>query len=179
MITCTDAVPGLGGSVQWFLPSLFFVEIIFAFLCIIKSNYSRLAVCTILALIALGLVNIIHTRCPMALDTSLAMLPFFWLGTTIKGKSTVVKEEVLILFVGIFISYLVFIFNGTVNARLMIFGNYFFYLIGAVGGIFAMESISKLTLRFLKYFNFNYSMILLEDKTLLFLYIYIEYFLQY
>ena len=172
LVNCTEAVSGLGGSVQWFLPSLFFTELIFSCINKLNSPIYEFCLCIILAFTICFFVQETGVRLPIALDTSFAMIPFYCIGHLMREWKTNYLNDYIGVVVGGGISVFIFWMNGVVNIRLMEYGNYLLFTVGACGGIMMLTCISKILVYLLKSAKVNYDCLLfLGQNTIITLYL--------
>lgn len=132
------------GAVNWFLPSLFFVEIIFWAISKL-AHYSRnkcMLIIIILSIMAYFYPQITTYRLPFAIDSSIMGLFFYGFGWIIKKVDynkikkiisiKLIWSYVLLIFLFI-VSYKLSIFNNMSNMRTLLYGDYFIYIFNAVG----------------------------------------------
>lgn len=131
------------GVIQWFLPCLFFAEIIFIVLLKISKNNILLSGGILLLSICGYLIPLaLDIRLPWALDCALMASAFYGLGWI--TKKTLVLEKIsglvkkrkivcwfIIAVVAIAMIPSVF-YNGAVNMRTVTYGNYFLYIVNAI-----------------------------------------------
>lgn len=143
------------GVIQWFLPCLFFAEIIVA--CLIKICDGKIFVIgggiTLLSIIAYVVPHVTDHRLPWALDCALMASFFYGLGWSVKkikimdcfvvlNKHIFASLAAMIIVSAVLIP-LVFL-NGSVNMRTVTYGNYFLYIFNALAYSFLLIAISML-----------------------------------
>ncbi len=132
------------GAVNWFLPALFIAEIIFYFICYIaKSSRKTIIICAIIISIVAYIYPIITDyRLPFALDSAIMGLSFYCIGWIIRKinfdlitktiKNHLLLSNIIILFLLLFFVQLSFV-NKMTNIRTLLYGDYFLYMINAIG----------------------------------------------
>lgn len=131
------------GVIQWFLPCLFFAEIIFV--CLLKiSKCSVLKIgggLTIISIVAYAIPYLNVSRMPWAFDCALMASVFYGLGwimrkmkiierfSIIKSHKAVAFSITSLVAIAMIPSVLL---NGAVNMRTISYGNYFLYFINAI-----------------------------------------------
>ncbi len=131
------------GAVNWFLPSLFLIELIFIVIGKLTKYNKKI---TILIMIIISLVGyfiprLLNFNLPLAIDSSimgLSLYGFGWLLRDIKFdrireffNNNKVLSYVYLLLLFAFMIPLVFL-NGMTNMRTMVYGNYSLYLLNAI-----------------------------------------------
>ena len=119
----------------WFLPCLFLVQIEFYFISFLNK---RTQIVTIVLLVALGLIFGPQFRfIPWTAAASLVALLFYWLGFLLKDKisSLDYSSKRRIILGGILVSVIFSYLNGGVGMAIDIYGNPFYFLLSALGGI--------------------------------------------
>lgn len=143
------------GVIQWFLPCLFFSEIIFGALLKISKNIFYLSGGILFLSICGYLIPLaLEMRLPWALDCALMATAFYALGWI--SKKTLILEKIseliknrraicwfIIIVVSIAMLPSVF-YNGAVNMRTVTYGNYFLYIVNAVVYSFLIILVSML-----------------------------------
>ena len=141
------------GTVNWFLPSLFFVETIF-FLIGKLFKYSKIKIfmiSVIIFIIAFIYPIITNYRIPLAIDTTIMGLFFYSIGWLIKKINyekiiEVVNSHLLVSTLAVIVSLIVFYslieLNNMTNMRTLVYGKYSLYLINSVGMSLIMIFIS-------------------------------------
>ncbi len=145
----TDAVTYLWGAIQWFLPCLFFAEIIF-FRVAKNAGEARLlpaGICVALALAAMVFLPKLEMRLPLALDIALVAVAFVGIGYGLRDvffRIGGMKNGRLCLLtaVAFAVTAVVFYFNRGTNMRMMVFGNPVLYLLGSTAGCVMMVCVS-------------------------------------
>ena len=132
------------GAVNWFLPSLFIVEVFFWIICKI-TKYSKTK-CTI-AIIFLSLISycypiITQYRIPLAIDSSLMGTTFYGIGWLMKNinyskikitlKRSILFSYTILAFLFGFFLRLSFV-NRMTNVRTLLYGDYSLYFVNAIG----------------------------------------------
>lgn len=143
----TTTMANIWGGIQWFLPALFFTEIIF--FVFVKQLKGKIAFICLLILSLLGYVlpHVVNWRLPLAFDCALSMLPFYGIGyfarnnipdifVKIKDRKLYINFILLILFGGI--AYITYKLNGAPNVRELQYGNVILFLLGAFSGILVL-----------------------------------------
>lgn len=144
------------GVIQWFLPCLFFAEIIFAFLLKISKNNIILLWGDIILLSISGywIPLTLDIRLPWALDCALMASAFYGLGWIVKKmlilekiSKLIKKKKVICWFIIVVIAIAMIpsvFYNGEVNMRTVTYGNYFLYIVNAVIYSFLIILVSML-----------------------------------
>lgn len=143
------------GVIQWFLPCLFFAEIIFSVLLKISKNNILLSGGILLLSIGGYLIPLVlDIRLPWALDCALMASAFYGLGWIVRKTlifekiSELVKSKKVICWLIIVVVAVAMIpsvfYNGPVNMRTITYGNYFLYIVNAVVYSFLMILVSML-----------------------------------
>lgn len=139
---CTNPIPNLWGGVQWFLPALFFTELLYL-LCS-KLN-KRLRMIAVIGCFAIG-STIGHfgaENIPWGLAPAFLMITFFYCGNQAKKIESKIKRCPIrmqtALIVGLAVLTLVCaIFNKSVNVRRVSIRNPLLFFLGALSGILMM-----------------------------------------
>lgn len=177
----TTTMAGIWGGIQWFLPALFFTEVIFYIL--FKYLKPKTAFLSLLILSFGGYIlpYIIDSRLPLAFDCALSMLPFYGIGyfvrndakdifLTLKNKMLYIHFILLILFGGI--AYITYKLNGAPNIRELQYGNIVLFLLGAFSGCLMLILASLIVDRlFLNGSLIKRYIIYIGQNTLIILYI--------
>ena len=141
------------GSVNWFLPALFIVEILF-FLVGKLCKYQKVKMglfMIIVFIIAFIYPKLTGYRIPLAVDTAVMGLGFYSVGWLLKSINynkikNFVKNYLLLSFlitaIAIFLIYSLVIINKMTNMRTLTYGNYSLYLINAFGLSFVFMFLS-------------------------------------
>lgn len=130
------------GVIQWFLPCLFFVEILFA--CLVKICKGKIFAIgggiILISVIAYLLPNF-KFRLPWALDCALMAILFYGLGWMARKlqlaelfkfiKKHLLASTIAAITLSVVLLPLVFL-NGEVNMRTITYGNYFLYVFNAI-----------------------------------------------
>ena len=131
------------GVIQWFLPCLFFAEMIIAILLKISKNNILLSE-GILLLSILGYLipQLLEVRLPWAFDCALMASAFYGFGWIARKtrvfemlQELVRKRKVVCWIIVVTISIAMLpsvIYNDEVNMRTVTYGNYFLYILNAV-----------------------------------------------
>ena len=140
LLTNTTAVQNLWGGVQWFLTSLFFVELLF-WCCRKTGKYVSIILVLLFSCFGFVFAQYSSIRLPLAFDTALVMLLFYGIGYFIKEKEYLERLRkchflihVGLLVISVLFTVLVWRANGSTNVRVLLFGNPFLYILGAVTG---------------------------------------------
>ena len=131
------------GAVNWFLPSLFIVEIVFFIICKVSKKSKKIigVVLFLIFIVAYLYPKFISYRIPFAIDSSIMGLFFYGLGWLFKSipfdkiKIIIRKNLCLSLFIIILAFILInplIIINKMTNMRNLVFGNYSLFLINSV-----------------------------------------------
>lgn len=147
----TTAIPKLVGGVQWFLTSLFVVELLyFALYRIAKKKVYVFSISMIISFFTIYCVSrYTIPRFPLAVDTALVALMFYATGNLFRNKllqdmGQIKDRWIIALVTSFFISIVVFALIGKTNVRKMKFGNNpLLYYIGAMAGIAMLCGVSK------------------------------------
>jgi len=131
----TDLLSFAYDSPLWFLPCLFLVEMEFYFISFLKKG-SQIGV--IIFLVVLGFVFGPRFRyVPWTAAASCVALLFYWFGFFLKDKIPTLNnpsKRILIAF-GFIISAVFCYLNGPVSMAIDGYGNPFYFLLSALGGI--------------------------------------------
>ena len=173
----TAPKPYLWGGVQWFLPCLFFAEMIFY--CIfsaLKNKYTALGCITLLGIVYIYVFRSRPFFLPMGLDVSLIAVFFIALGHCLKERIVIVDRLTNIhlqLFAALLfaISLICHFVNGTTNMRLMEYNNPFLYLIGSTSGCLVLIILSKLITKNISSWRYFSKLLYLGKNTIILLYI--------
>ena len=132
------------GAVNWFLPSLFFIEIVFLVIGkIVEYNKKKIfIIMIIISIFAFFYPKIIGAKIPLAIDTSIMGLSFYGFGWLMKNinfnkvmayfKKNAVWSIIIMILSFVFLMPLVFENNMT-NMRTLTYGNYSLYMINSFG----------------------------------------------
>ena len=141
------------GTVNWFLPALFSIEILFYFIChgIKYSRKKCLILMILISMIAYIYPLITNYRLPLALDSAIMGLSFYGIGWNIRKLDFVYIEKFMmkhlllshfiIIFLLLFFAQLSFV-NKMTNIRTLVYGDYVLYLINAIGTSFVFIILS-------------------------------------
>ena len=149
LYTNTTVIPVLRGGVQWFLPSLYIVEVFYCF-CMRFGKWKYISV---LVTTSFGFIiaNLCPFRMPLAMDTALVMLLFYALGNWLRERKSIdvictysVEKKIIIILLCMSAALLVYMLNGYTNVREMTFGNPVLYVIGATCGSIGLMVFSTL-----------------------------------
>lgn len=127
----------------WFLTALFFLDVIYILIDLIKNEYCKLG--TVILLSAIGvLIPFLGHRLPLSFDVSLMGVGLYYIGN--KGRKLFekvnLKANIWVGLLGLTIgSFLVFL-NNTVNVRLATYGNIALYYFNAVLLTFSLYNIA-------------------------------------
>lgn len=127
----------------WFLTALFFLDVIYYLIDLIKNDYCKLG--TVIGLSAIGvLIPFFGYRLPLSLDVSLMGTGLYYIGN--KGRKLFekvnLKANIWVGFVGLTIGSLLVFLNSTVNVRLATYGNIVLYYFNAVLLTFSLYNIA-------------------------------------
>lgn len=144
----------------WFLMSLFIVEMVYFFIkknCNLNKTCFWICVCFIFGICIQKLINVIGVRLPFWIDISFFGLFFYNLGYVIKEKCNVslnLLGKFLLLFICVALSILGIIlnykycnfgnFSGRIDMLYLHFGNYLWFILASISGIFTWHIISKI-----------------------------------
>ena len=137
----------LWGAVQWFLPSLFFAEILFYFPARhIKNPAALFGVTAAVSLAACWALRLSGVRLPLALDTAAVALIFYGAGQWLRraGFEALRPRHGALLFVlscGVCVG--AYLLNGPVNLRAMTLGSPLLFAAGGLGGSLALALAAR------------------------------------
>ena len=126
----------------WFLTALFFLDVIYILIDLIKNEYYKLG--TVIVLSAIGvLIPFLGYRLPLSIDVSLMGVGLYYIGN--KGRRYFEKlnfrTNIWVGLLGLSIgSFLVFL-NSAVNVRLATYGNIALYYFNAVLLTFSLYNV--------------------------------------
>lgn len=126
----------------WFLTALFFLDVIYILIDLIKNDYYKLG--TVIVLSAIGvLIPFLGYRLPLSIDVSLMGVGLYYIGN--KGRRYFeklnIRTNIWVGLLGLSIgSFLVFL-NSAVNVRLATYGNIALYYFNAVLLTFSLYNV--------------------------------------
>lgn len=131
----------------WFIACLFSVENIYYIVFKrIKSLFVNVLV--LVVFVALGYVDykFIHLFFPWGINIAFSVMIFYGLGVLYRKYLLAKERHVLILLflISLGITYLISNLNGKIEVSMKEFGNYLYYIIGALVGIVMIFSFSKI-----------------------------------
>ncbi|MBP5684262.1 MAG: acyltransferase family protein [Bacilli bacterium] len=131
------------GAVNWFLPSLFIIEIFFFFISKICKHNRKVIflISIIISIIGFFTPTFLKTRLPLAIDSSIIGLSFYSIGWLLKGIKfdkikIVLKRNILLshlVIIGLFIFFIpIIMINKMTNIRTLVFGNYSLFFLNSI-----------------------------------------------
>ncbi len=138
--------------VLWFLPSLFFINVLFNFLYVLFKYYSYIIGFTCFLISLFLLKDKSDTFLFFHIGSALLMIPFFLLGLSLKenyfklikalkkNNSITIVISILFIIIGIIVSYCN---NEIPDIRIHIIGNIFFFYTGAFFTILGLLVFSR------------------------------------
>lgn len=141
-------------SVLWFLPCIFVVELLFvSFRKFTKSNAITIVFVIMLSIISYILSITIGHKIPFTIDIAFFALLFYGIGFVLKKEALLFmsnisdskRKAIMVALIGFSISLLSVYMNSS-NLLMYInqYGNYFWTIIGAFGGVITWLSISTM-----------------------------------
>ena len=127
----------------WFLTALFFLDVVFILIDLIRNEYCKFSVVIILSVIGV-LIPFFGYRLPLSFDVSLMGVGLYYIGNKSRRlfEKINLKANIWAGLLGLTIgSFLVFL-NSTVNVRLAAYGNIVLYYINAVLLTFSLYHIA-------------------------------------
>ena len=130
------------GVIQWFLPCMFFSELLLGIICRLSraSALKTSAALLVLSIIAYACPRLLGVRLPWALDCALMAAVFSGVGWLARGLDLNKFAETLkkhlaaawfaVVLVALIASPLIFI-NGEVSIRTVLYGNYFLFFLNS------------------------------------------------
>lgn len=146
-------IRGVGRSVLWFIGCMFFCQILFyLILKIFKENNWKILISINSSLFIIGVIYIIliNVNLPYSIDVSLIAVLFFGLGYLLKKHFEKIKSYFKVKYITIYL--IINIIFGLLNFNTISlnidmyrnrYGNYCFFLISAISGIFMCISFFK------------------------------------
>ena len=139
----------------WFLPCLFFAELIFLKVQIFFGKNKFLLYSTILALTASGYLIGKFFQLPMALDTALFAQIFLFTGCLIKQRNLANKINLPVCVILFLIVFFVPVLNGFTTMDKRIYGDPMIFCIGGIAGSLLIMKFSLWLAKFTdKAYNF-------------------------
>ena len=124
----------------WFLPALFFSDLIaFTVLKYVKNYMSWI----ILAVIGI-LGSLVLVKLPLSIDSALVGVGFYLIGYIVKNNLKILVNLNIFISIGLFILFSILaIVNGTVNMRTNTYSNIALYWVVAAGMVIALFNIFR------------------------------------
>jgi len=131
------------GAVNWFLPSLFIIEIFFFIIAkLFKYKRKEIFLTTIvISIIGFLIPSFLKNRLPLAIDSSIIGLSFYSIGWLLKGikfdkiKMVLRRNIVLshLIIIGLFVFFVpIIMINKMTNIRTLVLGNYSLYFLNSI-----------------------------------------------
>ena len=139
----TGEIP-IGGAL-WFLPAIFFTEIIYYCLNKLRDTNCRTLAVILITLVGLFINKIVPYRLPYAVDISCVGVGLYHIGVVVKKKYTNVLSIEFWMIVALFImfSYSSLISGGYVNMRTVEYPDIALFFVNAVGMSIVLLNLSR------------------------------------
>ncbi|MCL6458090.1 MAG: acyltransferase family protein [Gorillibacterium sp.] len=129
----------------WFLPCLFFAELLFYFIVKYSDNYKQIIVYLMFcSIIGYSYSTYMTKALPWSIDAALTAVVFLGAGYIIKNKMQARYFTIHFFIIYLGINLFFGLHNKTVNMFQNMYGNYIFFYISAFGGIFAFITFVRI-----------------------------------